>query len=379
VGSARKERIGVINEKLNRIVGLIMLFLLIAAVTVLLAMGDRPVVPVVHFTVEFSRVGQLRIGAPVKIANLEVGRVASIRFAAPRKNGRPANGAKTQANGAKTRKTDASGRVGRVLVSVWVRRKHRRFVRINSRFFISSASLIGARHLEIAPPREKPARMIRQGDTVYGEPPPHLDRMLLLTYQNLKLATELIEKLEPDMKAVSVRLAALRGNLETFRTYKPLLQHTMDNAKQAWRDFEGSAQQWNVVTRDGRWVTHLFERLERLSDRIRTRIEKLQTRAHHLETQLERVEANVKQMHIQARVKTVRRHIDRVASIARTALDNIETVKRALERGAGTVGALLHDRELYDDFKATQKKLLHQPWSPLARPRKMSVKGHPTP
>jgi phospholipid/cholesterol/gamma-HCH transport system substrate-binding protein len=293
---------------------------------------------------------------------MEVGRVGAVRFAPPERD-----------------ETEGEPGVGKVLVSVWVRKKHRKFVRINSRFFVSSASLIGARHLEIAPPRDEPGRAIRRGDTVQGEPPPHLDRMLLMTYHNLEISTQLIKDLEPEMNEVTARLAGVSVELELYRKKKAALARIVDKARDAAHQVDAVRDALARATHDGRRLARLRDRLDVLSTKLGQRLDSLKGRVRRLEEALDEQSEGFEEMEIRQRVDEIKRRIRLVLKTGEGVLEDIRLVRRAIDRAYGTVGALAKDREIYDDFKASQKIIKHTPWRVLGRPKKMSPEGYPTP
>jgi ABC-type transporter Mla subunit MlaD len=107
------------DDRLNMIVGLVLLPLICAAIITVLVIGDRPLRPVVSFAVDFDYVGQLRPGSKVRMANMEIGKVKHITFVDKVIDGK---------------------NVRQVRAYVWIYRRHQRQVWRNSKAYVASAS-----------------------------------------------------------------------------------------------------------------------------------------------------------------------------------------------------------------------------------------------
>jgi ABC-type transporter Mla subunit MlaD len=352
-----------VHERLNRAVGLVVLFLVSGAAAGVLLVGDKPVMPVLQFDVEFDRVGQLRVGAPVKIANMEVGGVLSIRFIKP---------SEIRAGGKKTK-------VGRVRVAVWIKKRYRKFVRVNSQFIVTSANLIGARHLEIVPPKGEPGRVIRAGDAVLGDSPSLLDRMLQMTYDNLTVALDLIKSMRPEWAVASKSARRVRRTAEEFRKEKETVKRIVDSARRAQKDAKAVHRGLMRATGDWKRFEKLRWEIKRVTRKAERALKPVRQKARRLSAAIDNLQRRVKQLNVRGKIKRVKKLWKLAERRTRTIRKHLKRVERALRLAEGTVGAFAQDKEIYDDFKATQKKLKHTPWSPIARPKKSSTKGLPVP
>lgn len=382
-----------INEKLNRLVGFAALVAIVFAVLWVLVVGEQPLTPVVEFKVRFTRVGQLRRGAAVMIANMEVGKVAGIRFAPtykPRLSKAP-EGSITENTGTssdvakKEQKTGAThyvkedGGVGQVIVDLWIRKKYRKFVRLNSRFFVSSASLIGARHLEIAPPEELPGRAIRNGDTVTGEPPAHLDRMLMMAYENLKIATDLMKTIGPDLSAVRKKFGKFEEIMNEYADDGGALSRLFAKGRVLSKDLDELKDGVVRGTDDGKKLKELERDVKKFVRSHRERLKKLEEKGDFLAALFQERWKELKSMEPNRYVKEAEENLTRLFKVVRSIKRDLLVITQAVDLAEGTVGALMQDREIFDDFKESQKNIIHTPWRVLGRPKKMSVKDLPAP
>ena len=84
-------------------------------------------------------------------------------------------------------------------------------------------------------------------------------------------------------------------------------------------------------------------------------------------------------LQVAEKVRRVKQSVDRLVERFKHMRRDLKKVQVAVEKELGTVGALAKDRELFDDFKESQRAIKHTPWRVLGRPKKMSVKGAPQP
>ncbi len=376
--------------KLNQLVGFAALVAIVFAVLWVLVVGEQPLTPVVEFKVRFSRVGQLRRGATVMIANMEVGKVASIRFAPPSKprhsaaseeriSGISSSGEKKEEKAGEHHDVKRDGGVGQVIVDLWIRKKYRKFVRLNSRFFVSSASLIGARHLEIAPPDKAPGRAIRNGDIVFGEPPAHLDRMLMMAYENLKIATDLMKTIGPDLSAVRNRFGKFEEIMNEYAEDADALSSLFAKGRTLYKDLGELREGVDHGTNGGKKLKELEREVKRFLKEHRERLKKLEQKGDFLAALFRERWRELQAMETDRYVEEAEKNLRRIFKVARSIKRDLLVIKQAVDLAEGTVGALMQDREIFDDFKESQKNIIHTPWRVLGRPKKMSVEDLPAP
>lgn len=343
------------NERLHMIVGLILLPLILAGVVAVLVIGDRPLRPSVHFSVEFDYVGQLVPGAKVKMANMEIGRVKHITFHDKTVNGKP---------------------VRRVRAYLWIYTRHQHQVFKNSDAYIASASLIGERHLELAAPEGEPGPPIQTDDVLQGKSASYLDRFLWLSYENLVLAEELTTELKPHWKRMTTHLDGVEKQLDALAAHEPRIRAlakrvelVADDAKQSYRTLQAATDDFRAFRRlEQRW-TKLARRTEKGARPLVANVERLIDLLDAL--------AKVWKKRVPPAEKLLRLRADRITKRFKQIEAWLKVVQKYVQTGRGTVGALLKDREIFDDLKASGKVIRQQIWRNITRPKKTSVKDHP--
>ena len=370
------------HERLNRIVGGVALVIVVAAVTGVLAMGDRPLTRAVRFTIMFERVGRLRVGASVKMNDIVVGQVASIRFAAEKEPS--LTGFQEGAGKGAGQPSDGSDMAphrfaARVKVDVWIRRRYRKFVRVNSMYLITAQSLISARHVEVMPPKGEPGRMIRSGDQVNGVSPARLDRMLQMTYDNLKTSTELINSLKPDLVALRTQARRLRALYDEFEADLDHVVGSWRKTRQAYNEARPAYRAIMRATDKGSRLDGLDRRLRALADRASQRFGLIQGKAKHLASVARHAKKYLTGLPVAATKKRVTKTIDRLDRALASAETMVKRIRRAIDLGLGTVGALSRDHEIWDDFKASQRTVKQRIWTLFGKGKQSSPKGYPMP
>jgi len=374
------------HERLNRIVGGVALVIVVAAVTAVLAMGDQPLTQAVQFTIMFDRVGRLRVGAPVKMNDIVVGQVASIRFAAakgPSSAGAPpgaVSGSQKASGQAKNGADMGPHRfAARVKVEVWIRRRYRKFVRVNSIYLITAQSIISARHVEVMPPKGDPGRMVRSGDLVEGVSPARLDRMLQMTYANLKTSTDLINSLKPDLISLRSQARRLRALYEEFEADLDHVVGSWRKTRQAYNEARPAYRAIMRATDKGRRLDRLDRRLRAVADRAGQRLDLIRGKVRHLASEARHAKKYLAGLRVTATKKRVTKTIDRLDRAIASAETMVKRIRRAIDLGLGTVGALSRDHEIWDDFKASQRTVKQRIWTLFGKGKQSSPKGYPMP
>ena len=343
------------DERLHMIIGLILLPLIIGAVIAVLIIGDRPLRPTIHFQVEFDHVGQLKPGDEVRMANMVIGKVKHISF--------------------NYRKIDGHTK-RRVRAHVWIYKRHQHQVWRNSQAFVSSAALIGARHLELDAPEGTPGLKVQTDDVIQGKSPAHMDRLLIMSYENLVATNDLVKAIGPPYKILRKRLDAVLDEVDRLKKHEARVRSLADrseavvkHAKQSFKILESSTDKFRVFSRLERDFKRFGNRAERGVKPLVNQVERLIDLFEALADALrKRVPAAVKL--IEQRTQRMTRRFDAIGQW-------LKVVDRFVKLGKGTVGAMMKERELFDDFKASGRIIRQQIWNTLARPKKMGVGNHP--
>ena len=333
-----------IDERQAVRVGAITLVVLGAAITAIIGLdrielGDR-----VRFEVEFEHVGALQAGADVQIAGRDVGQVESIRLA-------------------------ERGAVARVSIE----ERYARWAPANAELFIASKGVIGKRYLAIGPPPEgeAPRGRIEDGDRLRGISPVQIQSVILRSIENTARFRELLIEVRPAARQLA---AELSETAELLAEIEPEPGAYAALAARGSRLVDQAA-----LTRERLEAAGLTgARLGALADRAGDLGARLSAELAVLDADLDAVMADVNQLRdavpassmLKLRMaideaRTFGDQLDRIAG-------KVEMIAAAVERGEGTIGALLNDPEFINDAKKLGKIIKRHPWRLLGtdRPKK---------
>lgn len=310
----------------------------------LLGIGKIDLRSSIRFEVEFGHVGALRAGADVQIAGRAVGRVEAIRL------------------------TDR-GAVARVTLQ----ERYADWAPGNAELFVASKGLIGQRYLEIGPAAggAAPVGHIEDGDRLRGVDPVQVEKVVLRSIENTKRFRELVIDLRPAASKLADELSTLGELLDEIEpapgTYAAL-------GDQASALLAGAGDVRELLEAAG--LTP--ERIAGIAARAGAVGSRLSAELAHLEGDLDAVIADVDRLRgavpassmvrLRLAVSEARELGDRVDAIAA----KVRAIADAIDRGEGTVGALLNDPEFINEAKKLGKILKRQPWRLLGtdRPKK---------
>lgn len=193
----------------------------------------------------------------------------------------------------------------RVRVSLDIDKQYK--LPLGSSFTIVTTGLVGDKNVEVLPPANGEGRYLEAGAIVSGTPPASLDAIFVEAQQMIKSARELVE--DKDLR---------------------------QDIKQTVRSVAMASGQMNVLFKDLRGVTKGFGRLTDQTELLLAQING-------------------------ATASTIPDIRNIVGSVRRLAL-NLESV-------SGQVNTLVHDREIFDNTKATVRNVadLTREWTELTR------------
>jgi len=152
-------------------------------------LGDFSLGPGYHLYVDYEFSGNLRAGAPVKVAGIKVGRVVDVSL----------HGGELD---------ERSGRRVQVRIKVWVQERVADVIREDAEFFVNTSGVLGEQYLEIVPgSRERPA--LAPDSIAIGVDPPRTDLIIARAYEFLDAVTPVLTEnraLIADLLGDSARL-----------------------------------------------------------------------------------------------------------------------------------------------------------------------------
>lgn len=343
------------DERLNTLVGLILLPLLALALVAVLWAGQRPLRPTITLIAEFDRVGQLQVGAKVMVANRVVGRVTGIGFRERRLQGETTR---------------------RVQVHFYVERRYANQLYANSTAYVSSISLIGERHLELDAPEEQASRPIRPGDVLAGNSPAHFDRLFNLGYESLVATSALSDEVSPHWRKLRSRFDGVERSVKALGAHRERVTSLGDRAESLLKEVRQTYRELQAATDDFRAFDALGRRLDRFGQHAKAGADPLVADMKRLIDRLEDL-VRVLRKRVPAAIDVIQARSDSITLRFRQVERWLALVERALSRGEGTIGAFLQEKELFDDFKVSGKIIRQEIWRTIARPNKTSVKRSP--
>lgn len=340
------------NSAIEVKVGALVLVSLALLAGFVFVLGDISFASGKRFQIEFDNAGGLKPGADLAVAGLNVGQVESLEFV----------------------KDDASSDdppAVTVVATVRVAEAHEESIREGSDFFISTRSVLGEKYIEVVTPTlDTPS--IEAGARVEGVSPPRVDLMISKTSELLDGFIDLLQ--DPD---VSVD--------EFFRHTASLVRHVDELIVDNRDDLDATVT--NARRATGKAVALLAaleyslgdeKKLESTYDDFRATLSNARSISGSLRGDVDPIVENFKEASGDAREvsRMSRELVEQNKPKLAESLDNVQKTSRnvrelsgnadrivaSVEKGEGTVGQLLRDREMYDDLRELLRILKRHPW-----------------
>lgn len=341
------------DERLTRRVGTVVLLALLGVIVLLIGMQRWSLRESFLATVYFEHVGPLREGAEVQVAGRIIGKVVAISLVPARRAASPDH--------------PLAARDG-VAVHLRLQERFAHMAPRNGTYFISAKGVLGERFLEIgAPPGNGPReRPLRAGDELRGVDAPHLDRTLWHSYLSLMITQSFLAEIAPQVKKLmrvvdeltitleqldaGPRVAALTTSLGALREQARAALAPWQSAEMTWSDLVAAT-----------------ERARLTLVRTQVLVAEIRERAAVATGTLARIDRQIP-ADLGDRVARTLETLERAVERTQRTMATLGELVAMIERGQGTVGALLRDPELFDDAKGLGKFLKSNPWRVVAPP-----------
>jgi phospholipid/cholesterol/gamma-HCH transport system substrate-binding protein len=343
------------DDRVARRVGVIVMALVAVAAACVLLVDCSRLRPGIEVTIYFAHIGGLEEGADVQIAGRQVGKVTGVQLlpaAAVRDRSHPLHPA------------------GGVAVHVRLQKRYRSWAQTDSDFFITAKGVLGEPYIEIGPGQVVKAdrRPLEDGDRVRGADPARMDQVLVRSFQNMTEFRRLLEDIEPsahELRAAALRLSATLRDIEPEPGAYAALGAGITRFRVA---LDALTSGWEAEGIGPDDLFALADATGAFAERARAELALVGAALDRLRADLDRVKGSIPPElfeRIDRAVATARASIAKVDRIVATG----QELAQRIERGQGTVGALLNDPEFIDDAKQLGKILKREPWR---------VIGHPT-
>lgn len=316
-------------------VGALILVAVALLVAFVLVLGDFRLSRQARIDVDFTNSGDLKTGAPVKITGVTVGKITAVDLWGGRRD--PQHGNK-QVN---------------VRVTLKLNPDALAMVHTDAQFLISTLGVLGEKYVEIDPgSQEKPP--IAEGDVVDGVAPMRFDQ----------IASQLTG-LAGDVGGF------LRENREDFREIVKTTKSVVQRIDAAVGDNQDRLKD---VVANVDSVTKALARALGEGDDVRAMVASARSFAERLDQHLgpalpgvARIVGKVEGLADDAKglIGDGRELVATGGRDVKAALANVRAMTEAAKDPKSSIGALLSDRELYDDLIAMMKDLKRHPWKIL--------------
>lgn len=326
-------------------VGLLVLVALGVLVGFIFALGHFSTAEGQTFYVDFKFVGSLADGAPVKVSGIKVGKVQEIQFLAG--------------------KYDATlKRRVFVRLKVWVESRALPAIRTDSNFYINTQGVLGEQYLEITPGNQDDpqSKQLASGAILVGQDPPRADLVIARLYTFLETITDLLQKERQSLVNI------VKNGARSLENLDKILVENREKVKKLLDDADKLIVEATDLSRDvrsglggGRTLRSTLANVNRMTYTLNRELDPLLVKAKKAldsAAELGKVigpEQRDKLLKVLDRILAITDKVDRIAG-------DTQTIVARVRSGQGTAGALVMDREIYEDVKEMVRDLKRNPW-----------------
>ena len=326
-------------------VGLLVVVALAVLVAFIFALGHFSTAEGQKLYVDFKFVGSLAEGAPVMVSGIKVGKIEKIRFFAGKHDPK------------------LNRRVF-VRLQIWVEKRAAPAIRTDSEFYINTQGVLGEQYLEITPGNQDDpeSKQLPAGSVLVGQDPPRADLVIARLYSLLEILTDLLNKERDTLVGI------VKSGARTIDNLDRILVENREKITKLLDDADTLLVEATDLTRDVRTgldggrtlrsslanVSRMTSTLNRELDPILVKTKKALDGAAEL-SKVVGPEERDKILKVLDRILSVTDKADRIAG------DTQHIVAR-IRSGQGTAGALVMDREIYEDVKEMVRDLKRNPW-----------------
>jgi phospholipid/cholesterol/gamma-HCH transport system substrate-binding protein len=334
-------------------VGALVLFSLVLLGVFIFLLGDFSVSKGFEFHVDFENAGGLKPGADVAIAGLNVGNVRNLEFVKnPRSQGNPVV----------------------VRARLEVRPNHADSIRKDSEFFITTRGVLGEPYIEIVTSNfDAPA--VAKEEILRGVDPPRLDLLVSRAQKLLVVITDLLEDPDIPVKDFLSNISELVKTINDILTgNRKNIDETITGLNTAVADAGTLLRSLNLIVEDGQDVKAIINDTGATVRNARRVTSELSTLVNQAKPLIRDTGETVKSARAltddvsrlvrnnEERVQKTITNLERSSEKLVTISDDVEVVVNRVKDGQGTVGALLQEREVYDDLKEVLRQIKRKPW-----------------
>lgn len=326
-------------------VGLLVAICLGLLVTFIIVLGGISTSSGSIILLDVDTSASLKAGAPIKIAGVDAGKVTAVDY----------------------RGGEVDPAVGRpVFVRVTLAIDDKRLVTLNenARFYITTQGVLGEKYVEIEP-SARPGTTLKAGAILQGEPPLRLEVMAMNANRVLRTLSDVLSRNEDAIDSIIRNAADTMGTLKgTAERVDKLLETAGPEVEKAIRNLDAIEAEALAVLKgarevigDGSEMRAVVRNAAALAADARSVIQPVVKDVRATLARYEKVGALA-----ETSLAELKTEISGLLGKASRIFDDATTLTAQLKNGEGTIGALLSDREMYDDIREMMKDLKRHPW-----------------
>ncbi len=295
------------------------------------------------FTVyaDFDNPGNVKVGAPVLIGGMDVGRVDRIEF-------------RGNAIDPKT------GRRKLIRLHLRLQERVRETLHEDAMFYISARNILGEQVVSIDPGSPNRPRL-QEGAVVEGVDPPRLDEALALGFELLEGLVKLLrthgERIKRLLEAAS---RVLEGVAEIMDEHGERIDRILVNVEKTTEEAARLSEAARGYV-EGPEVRRIVRNLDRSLAAVDRDLGPLLQDARSVASRADETLAAIGPEEREQLRKALREAGQLVERASRIAAD-AEAITGRIRRGEGTAGRFTADDSVYDDLQELLRDLKHNPW-----------------
>ncbi|MFU8803687.1 MAG: MlaD family protein [Bradymonadaceae bacterium] len=337
-------------------VGALVLFATGLLVAMVMLLGDFSFSDGMEFHVQFDNAGGLKPGADVAIAGINVGSVARLRFI--------------------ENEPDAENKLTAVAVEATLRmdNRYKDAVREDSEFYITTRGILGEPYIEVVT-RTYDANPVQSGQVLRGIDPPRMEIIIAQASELLNIVIELLDDPDIHVKDLIAHAASFMKNIDDVVTgNRDNIDATFDGVRLSSEEAAKLLTALNIAVGEGEGIKSMLDdarattaSARRIASRVDRSLEPVlddvtvtMANARRISDSAGRILGDNEEK-ITASIDNVHAGTESLAALSSDA----QIVVARVREGDGTVGALLAEREIYEDMKEMLRIIKQQPWKIL--------------
>lgn len=331
------------EHRLELKVGILIALAVAGCAALLYLLGELKFGSGARMTVQFSHTGGVPEGAPVKFAGVRVGRVKSLELEPGRR--------------------DAEGKPLPVDMELEVDKGLFDDLGANAKFVVATQGPLGEPFLEIDPGPAS-AKKLAPGAVVRGSDPPRMDLLMSKLDSFVTGATEILGSGE-DAKSVVTKVMSLAEKTEkTLDEARPQVLGAVQDLSEAAKELKTLARTANGMLGDEGKGSVMIDDMAAVSAQLRKDLPGIAEKAQKAADGAAAMAGAFTPEDGQKLKEAITRY-EKAGEQLGDVATRADQLLAKIEAGEGTVGGLVKDPAVYQDFKALVTDLKKHPWKVL--------------